>query len=173
MSNLLPLQYPLINGLRHDFSSIELKAAGQQFVGFKSLQHKRTRTRVKVRGAHPDPLGKTRGTNDYDCSLEMWKAEWYLLQVILDRLASSQNVPFGAVPGSGYGDAFFTITVLYFSVGMSTQKITISGNTVDEVDEDDQQGADPLVVKLVTNPLKIIYNDLDDVGSVLQAPPTT
>lgn len=168
-----PIAYPFINGNRHDFSSIELKAASQLFVGFKGIAFKRTRTRVKLRGNHPDPLGKTRGTNDYDCSLEMYIAEWFLLQTLLDRLAATQGIPSGTAPGSGYGDAFFLITVQFFSEGFDPQKRTIFGNTLDEVDEDEQQGADPLTVKLVTNPLKIIWNDLDDLGTTLQAPPTT
>ncbi len=36
-------QYPLVNGVRHSFTSIELKLAGQIFVGFSSIKYSRKR----------------------------------------------------------------------------------------------------------------------------------
>lgn len=166
--------YPLINGERHDFTSIELKIAGQIFVGFKSINYKRTRTRTKLWGNSPDPIGKTRGTNDYTCDFELYFAEWKLLKEILKKAAKAKpGIISGTSPGSGYGDVFFQIIVTYGSSQFDTQTDTINGNTADEVEGSQSQGADPLFRKVGTNPLKIIEDGDDDLGTALQAPPTT
>lgn len=168
------IAYPLINGTRHDFTSIELKVAGQIFVGFKSINYKRTRTRTMVMGNSPDPIAKTEGTNAYSCDFEMYLAEWKLLKSILKKLAASQSgVVSGVSPGSGYGDVLFQIVVTYGSSAFDTTTDVINGCSADEVEASQAQGPDPLSRKVTVNPLKVIEDGDDDLGTVLQAPPTT
>ena len=145
-----PIQYPLINGVRHSFSSIELKIAGQIFTGFKSANYSRKRSRTMVRGNHPDPLGKTRGTNEYSADVEMFLAEFNLLQATIQAVTA------------GYGDVFFTVTVTYSENGFDTLVDEITGCTLDSTDASNSQGTDPTVRKFELNPIKIKFNGLDD-----------
>lgn len=144
-----PIQYPLVNGVRHSFASIELKLKNQIFIGFKSINYSRTRTRALVRGNHPDPLGKTIGENEYSADVELYLAEWNLFQSQL---------------GEGYGDVFFQVLVTYSANGFDTIQDVINGCTVDSLEASNSQGPDPTVRKFDMKPLKILYNGEDDVA---------
>ena len=142
------IQYPLINGVRHSFSSIELNLAGLIFVGFKSINYTRTRSRTMVYGNHPDPIGKTQGTNEYKSDCELYFAEFTLFQAEL---------------GPGYGDVPFVLLVTYTSNGFDTVQDTISGCTLDSTEASNSQGTDPTTRKFELNPIKILFNGLEDL----------
>lgn len=144
-----PISYPLVNGVRHDFSSIELKLNGQIFVGFKSINYSRTRSRTMVYGNSPDPIGKTKGTNEYAADVEIYLAEWNAFQ---DSL------------GEGYGDTLFQVLVTYSNDGFDTIQDVIRGCTIDGLEVSQSQGADPLSRKFEMSPLKILFNGLDDLA---------
>ncbi len=159
-----PLAYQLLNGVRHGWSSVEAKfgaPVNQVNIAFKSLNYKRTRTREMLRGNHPDPLGKTRGTNEYTADCEMPLAEANLL---ISQLQASV----GGV--GGWGDVFFDLVVSYTENGFDTITHTIKGCTLDEVDASMSEGAGPLMRKFVLNPLKILDALGDDLAVPLQAP---
>ena len=155
----LPLVYPLINGSLFSWSSVEFKPNGIPFRGFKSINYKRTRDRPKVWGNHPDPLGKVVGKNDYTCDAEIYLAEWLVLLTSL------------SLQGPGWGDQFFPIFVSYKQNAFTTIQDVILGATVDEVDASQQEGTDPLVRKVTFNPVKILFNGIDDVQVPLVVPP--
>lgn len=148
-----PIQYPLINGVRHSFASIELKLASLIYVGFKSINYSRTRSRGKAMGNHPDPLGKTRGTNEYSADVELYLAEWNLFQQSL---------------GPGYGDVLFQVLVTYSENGFDTIVDTINGCSIDSTDAQNAQGSDPSVRKVDLSPLKILFNGADDLATPLK-----
>lgn len=148
----MPIPYPIINGARQSFASVELNMNGIVFTGFKSVTYKRTRTRSIVHGNNPDPIGKTTGVNAYSCEIEVYIAEYNFFQAQL---------------GAGYGDIFFPIYVTYTTNGFDTIQDLIVGNTIDEVDAQASQGPDPLVRKIQTNPLKIYFNGVDDNATPL------
>lgn len=152
-----PIAYPLINGVRHSFASIELKLNGQIFIGFKSINYTRTRSRSLVRGNSPDPLGKTQGDNDYSADFELYLAEWNLFQSQL---------------GPGYGDKFYQILATYSANGFDTIQDVINGCTVDSTEASQSQGPDPLVRKFDAKPLKILFNGIDDLATPLAGTPT-
>jgi hypothetical protein len=149
------LAYPLINGVRHGFSSIELKMNGLIFVGFKSINYSRTRSRGLVKGNSPDPIAKTRGENEYKADCEIYLAEWNLFQAQL---------------GDGYGDKPFTVLVTYGENGFDTIVDELLGCNVDSLDASNGQGSDPLVRKIDLGPLKILFNGKDDLEFPLKAP---
>lgn len=152
-----PIPYPLINGVRHSFASIELKLKDQVFSGFKSINYSRTRSRSMVRGNSPDPIGKTTGTNEYSADCELYLAEWNLFQELLG--------------GDGYGDAFFNILVTYSANGFDPIADEINGCTLDSTDASNSQGDDPTVRKFDLNPIKIKFNGKDDLAFPLAPPP--
>ncbi len=152
-----PIAMPLVNGVRHGFTSIELKLAGQVFVGFKSINYSRKRTRTMVRGNHPDPIAKTRGENEYTADCELYLAEWNLFQSLLG--------------GDGYGDKQFTVRVTYGENGFDTITDEILGCTMDTTDASNGQGPDPTVRKVEMSPLKILFNGFEDLEFPLEPPP--
>lgn len=151
-----PIQYPLVNGVRHSFASIELKVAGQIFIGFKEVNYSRTRTRAEVRGNHSDPLGKTIGENAYSADITFLLAEFNQLCALL---------------GAGYGDVFFTCTVTYSANGFDTIQDVITGGTIDTTEASNAQGPDPTVRKVDLKPLKILFNGVDDLAVPLTGVP--
>ena len=144
-----PIQYPNVNGVRHSFASIELKLAGQVFIGFKSIEYTRTRERGIVQGNHPDPLGKTRGKNTYKGSVELYLAEWNVFQKQL---------------GAGYGDKLFSLLVTYGENGFDTITDEINGCSMDSTEGGGSEGTDPSTRKFDLSPLKILFDGIDDVA---------
>jgi hypothetical protein len=159
MANLPTLQYPLIQGVRHGYSSIELNfqiPGGKKVQVFaKNINYSRKRTRALVRGNHPDPIAKTRGENEYTADIELFFAEWLLLKRSLEI---------------GWGDISFTVIVTYGENGFDTVSDQILGCTMDSVEASQSQGSDPLTRKFELNPLKIIFDDEDDLAAPLQPP---
>jgi len=151
-----PVAYPLVQGVRHGFSSIELKIAGQIFVGFKSINYSRKRSRSMVRGNHPDPLAKTRGENEYSADCELYLAEWLLFKELL---------------GAGYGDVQFSIFVTYGENGFDTTTDELIGCTMDTTEASNAQGPDALVRKVELSTLKILFGGVEDLEFGLTAPP--
>jgi hypothetical protein len=150
----------LIRGFRHGFASITLVFAldsGKKIQMFcKSINYGRTRSRGLVRGNHPDPIAKTRGENEYKCSVEMALAEYRLLVAEI---------------GPGYGDLFFDTLVTYGEDGFTTVTDTILGCTIDDDDASNSQGPDPLMRKLDLAPLKILMAGVDDLEVPMVSPP--
>jgi hypothetical protein len=151
------LTVPLVNGCRHSFASIELKLAGQIFLGFKSINYSRTRSRGEVRGAHPDPIAKTRGENAYTADCELFLAEF---MAFLAVVCGSDDI-------SGYGDIAFDVTVTYSEDGFTTIVDEIIGCHVDTTEASNGQGTDPTVRKVDLGPLKVRFNRKDDLKTPL------
>lgn len=148
-----PIPYPLVNGARHSFASVELKLFGTIFLGFKSITYSRKRSRTKVYGAHPDPIGKTRGKNEYDASCELYVAEF---KVLVQQL------------GTGYGDIFGDIFVTYSENGFDTIQDVIRGVTIDSSEAEASEGTDPLTRKIDLSPLKILFDATEDLAVPLR-----
>lgn len=143
-----PIAVPLVNGYRFSFASITLRVKDTKIVGFKSIEYDRERSREKVRGNHPDPIGKTRGENEYNASLELYRAEFDLIRAQL---------------GPGYGDVVFDVFVAYGETGFDTVTDEILGCTLDTSSGGGSQGPDALTVTCDLNPLKIRFGGEDDV----------
>ena len=147
-----PIQYPLINGTRHSFASIELTLGSLIFVGFRAVNYKRSRGRTTVYGSSPDPLGKTRGVNEYTADCELYLAEWNAFQADI---------------GAGYGDEAFQVLVTYTENGFDSIIDTLIGCTMDSTEASNSQGSDPTVRKFDLNPIKILFNGIEDLAQPL------
>lgn len=158
-----PLQYPLVNGSRHSWASVEVKVAGQIYYA-TAANYSRKRNRTMVRENHPDPTGKTRGSNDYSADIEMLLAEYNLLQAALISQAQQQNL------NGGYGDVFFQVVVSYSENGLDTVTDTINGCTMDSTEASNAEGTDPTKRKFELSPLKILFGGQDDLSTPLKAP---
>lgn len=156
-----PIQYPLLNGVRHSFASVEFKFNGLIFVGIASMNYSRTRSRGLIRGNHPDPMGKTIGENEYSADCELYLAEWNQFQASLGNA------------GKGYGDALFTATAVHSANGFDMITDTLLGCTMDSTEASLAKGTDGLSRKLQLSPLKILFNGLDDLAVPLAGPAQT
>jgi hypothetical protein len=158
------IQYPLVNGVRHSFASIEAKIAGQIYL-VTGVNYSRKRSRTMVRANHPDPVGKTQGSNEYSCDIELLLAEFNALQAALIAQANAANL------NGGYGNLPFQIVVQYTENGLDTVTDTILGCTFDSTESSNAEGTDATKRKVELNPLKILFNGQDDLATPLQAPP--
>lgn len=159
-----PIQYPLVNGVRHSWASIELKV-GNQIYYATAVNYSRKRNRTMVRQNHPDPVGKTRGANEYSADLELLLAEFNGLQAALITQANSSG------NNGGYGDVFFSVVVSYTESGLDTVTDTILGCTLDSTEASNTEGTDPSKRKTDLAPLKILFAGQDDLSNPLKAPP--
>lgn len=158
-----PIPYPLIGGYRQSFVSTEVvfaqpalgsTSAGQALAlslrGYKSIKYSRKRTRAVVRGNHPDPLGKTRGENEYECEVEYLIAEYNAIQNAIQSLQA------------GYGDVFFSLVITHAEPGLDAVTDSVLGCTIDTTENDSAQGPDPTMRKMSFSPLKVLFNGVDD-----------
>lgn len=153
MATTIP--YPLINGYRHSFSSIKLQIARLTIIGFKSISYDRSRSRTMVYGNSADPIGKTRGKNEYKMEAELYLAEYNFLMQSL---------------GNGYGDQFFQVFVDADEDGSDIVHDVATGCTLDSSEAGGSEGTDPLVRKVTFNPIKILFGGRDDMGRPLLPP---
>ena len=126
------MNYPLINGYRHSFASIELNVNGRRIVGFAALNYSDSVERGKVRGNHPVALGMTRGDYDAEASLTLYNEEW-------DELATAL--------GDGLYDAVFDITATFADDNAPTVTDKIIGCRFKKIGKSNSQGTDGTTVE--------------------------
>lgn len=168
------IAYPQTVGVRHSWASIEIKFAAQTGTSASTgggptiyctkAKYSRKRNRTLLRVNHPDPVAKTRGSNEYAGEIEMPLAEFNLLQYTLIQLANAQGL------NGGYGDVTFSVVVNYSENGLDTITDTLLGCTMDSTDADNAEGTDPTKRVFDCAPLKILFNSQDDLATPLQAP---
>ncbi len=159
MANFPPIQVPLISGVVWSFQHITTTIAGLEFTGgFKSIDYSRKRTREDVESNSSDPVGKTQGTNKYECKVEMYLAWWYaVIQTITENF------------GDGYGDQPFSVQVAYNNNGFAPFIDTIQNCTFDSTEASQAAGTGALTRMVDFSPTKILFNGLDDLANPLQA----
>lgn len=161
VAQITPIQVPLTNGVVRSFGHARLQIAGLEFTGgFKSIKRSRKRSREFVRSNSPDPVGKTLGENEYECSCVMY-LDWYYNTIA----TINQNL------GPGYADQPFTIFISYVGVGLVPYTDTVLNCTFDEDTGDDTQGIAALSREVNFHPTKILFNGLEDLADPLVAPP--
>lgn len=159
-----PLNYPMVNGYRYSWVSIEVKVAGQIFYA-TAVNYSRKRNRAVVRANHPDPIAKTRGSNEYAADIEMLLSEFNALQATLINVANQQGL------NGGYGDVFFQTIVMFGETSLDTITDTINGCTMDSTESSNAEGTDASKRKFEMSPLKILFGGQDDLAVPLVAPP--
>lgn len=153
-----PIQVPLINGAIYSFAHITLDIAGLSFTGgFKSIKYSRKRSREIVYSNSPDPVGKTLGQNEYQCSAELYLAWW---------LATLRTIQ--ANLGPGYGDFSFSVFVAYNATGFDPFQDEIQNCTFDSTEADQSAGTTALTRTVEFNPTKILFDDEDDLANPLR-----
>lgn len=147
--------YPLINGLRADWSSISVDIGGGllKTIGIKELSYKHTLEPGEVRGTHPQVLGHTLGTYSTEASMTLYLTEY---NELVQRL------------GDGYLARVFDIVVNYSPKKgdpVLTDKLTgcrIKGN-----DKSHSQSNEALVVKIDLFVMALVENGKKPLPNML------
>lgn len=150
----MPLQYPLINGHRFDFSSVEISAGARLFNGVKSLKYSQTLEPGKVRGNRSQVIGRTRGPLDSDGSIELYRLEF---QELIATLAALR-------PGVGYMEAAFDITVTYAEAGSTVIQDVLQGCRIKKHENNGQEGGDALTVACDLDIMMVLPGGVAPIG---------
>lgn len=138
--------YPLINGVRYDFSSIEvvLDPIGRKTIGVQALSYKNALKPGIVRGTSARKNGRTRGQHEPDASITMYKEE---ADALIDEL------------GDGYGEVPFDIVVNFADEGQPLSTTVIVGARIVDDGEDFKEGSDALMTKFDLDVMDILKNN--------------
>jgi hypothetical protein len=141
-----PIQYPLINGVRYDYSAISYGSsafAGLPMVGITEIEYSQELAGGDVRGTLPQQMGATRGQLKTDGSFTILLLEY-------DNLIQQLCVINGT-PGSGFMEARWDLLVQYQALVSGAPgpliQDTIRGMKLKKVNKAHKAGPDALVVK--------------------------
>lgn len=135
--------FPLINGRRFSFASLDCRVRGIPVVGIKELSYSDKLEPGAVRGTKAQSLGRTLGDYECDGSITIYREEFDALVAEL---------------GDGYGGIAFDITAHYADEGQPTSTDEVRGCRIKNVENNPSQGTDPLEVKLDLDVMYILRN---------------
>ena len=141
-----PVQYPFVNGVYHAFASVEFKWNGVIYVGIKAINYDMQLVPTKVRGAHSEAIGRTRG--DLDANGDV---EFYLQQA--NQLINDL--------GNGYMERVLQATATYSENGLDTITDELIGIRIQQISDGHSQGVDALTKKFTLNIMKVKHNGFD------------
>ncbi len=144
--------YPLINGIRHEWSSVEIKLDGDVYIGVKEIKYSDSLKGTKIRGTHPKPLGRTRGEYDSEGSIVLWFAEAVLFRRKL---------------GKGYKEKSFDILVAYSEEGFETVVDELIGVRITKDEGGGSQSPDGLTISWDLDPMDVLWDGLDSLSTSL------
>ncbi len=147
------ISYPLIDGVRHEWSSVSIRCKGEEYLGVKSVSYDDDLKPTKLYGTHPKPIGRTRGQYNCQGSIEMYFAE---------------ARRFWSALGSGFKEVVFDVVVQYIEDGFDTITDGIIGCRITTAKGGGTQGADGLTIPMDLDPMNIIWNDLDSVMKTIE-----
>lgn len=104
--------FPLINGNRYDFSSVEVLVEGVPYRGIKAIDYEESLDGQKQWGTSARPLGRTRGKYDAKASLEIFVEDAVVLRQVL-----------AGASGGGWGEAIFTVVIAYAELAVSPPNV--------------------------------------------------
>ena len=141
--------YPLINGHRYSWASIELGVAGDLTRGFKSINYSDGLEPGKVPGTDPSAIGRTRGKHTAEGSVEMYRTE---AQNLIEKI------------GDGFYEVAWDITVCYREPGLPIITDSIRGVRLKKTNADNSDGSDASSLKFDPDIiLPILWNGIAGV----------
>lgn len=146
---ILPLlQYPLVNGHRYDYTSIEINLGGVLFSGIKSINYKHSLDPGLVRGTRAQVVGRTRGQYEAEGSIEFYKNEYdaFIAQLMLLN------------PNFGYLEQSFDADIHYSEPLQTVITDRCVGCRLKNADHSPAEGNDPITVSCDLSILYIIEN---------------
>jgi hypothetical protein len=143
--------FVLVNGVRHDHSSLDIKLDGQSVVGVKSIDYSDSLDPGKVYGTAAQKLAHTRGQYDAEASVELWR---YEADAFAARLVQRS-------PGVGLYEIVWDIVVnILPEGGGSIVTDTIRGCRIKKPQRTSSQGNEGLAIKLDLAPMYVMWNGI-------------
>lgn len=143
----MPLSYPMVNGNRFDFSSVQLTVpdVNRVFEGVKSVGYSDELNPGKLRGNRAQVVGRTRGQYEASANVEMYKSE---------------ADAFLAALGPGYMERSFTVTVAFSEPATPDLVVVdvIQGCRIKKVEDSASEGEEAIAVKFDLDVLMILRN---------------
>ena len=146
------IQYPLINGHRFSFASLEIIMNGIPQLGVKSLNYSDELMPGEIYGTAPQKLGQTRGKQKTTFDFEMYLLEWEVLRSSL------------GLGGLGYGETYWTCQVTFAEIGQPIKVDLINGIRVNKVESSNSDGTDGSFVKISCSAFRLLQNSKDTIA---------
>jgi hypothetical protein len=144
-----------INGVVHDFSSVEISINGDIYHGVTEINYSTKLSPQKVYGSHSEALGRTRGKREDSCDLTIYEYVW---KEMLDKL------------GDGFMEKIFDIVVIYAEEkDAPLVEDKIKHCRISEIAQSPKEGDEPVKVKLTIDVMRIVYNDKEVLEKPLPA----
>lgn len=151
------MQYPLINGKRYSFSSIDFRIGFISVLGISEISYSSSIEPGVVRGTHPQILGYTKGEYSCEASISIYKEEW-----------NEAIAPLALLGGGGILEAIIpAITVTYAEQGNATWTDVLIGCRISSIEDSVSSGTDPATVTVSLMPLYIEYNGVKPMAKML------
>ena len=145
--------YPLINGNKYDWSSVELDIGDAGiFTGVKEITFTHSLEPGVVRGTRAEMIGRTRGEYTAEGSMVVYAEEYSEIITAL---------------GDGYMEASFSITITYSDTNVPVQVNRLIGCRITNVEGGGSQGTDPLEVSLDLSIFRVETGGLNAVSGIL------
>lgn len=151
------LAYPLINGNRVSWSSVEIKVIGQRYIGVKNVSYGLELKPGDVVGTHIERIARTDGEQKTSGGMEMYKEE---ADVLIAALAA-----IGLPQLKGYMQVEFDV-IINFRVQsiLPISNVVMQNCRITKVDDSHSQGIDALTTKFDLDPMRILRNGLLPIG---------
>jgi hypothetical protein len=130
------IPYPLINGTKHDFTSIRAEINGIKIFGISAIDYTIAKPVSDVYGTSSMRLGRTRGQLKFTGSLTLYETEFAALTQSL------------AVVNEALMEKEFLIIVQYSDGGLPLITDQLIGCMITNIGHSHSQGNNALVVKL-------------------------
>lgn len=147
----MAIQYPLVRGFRHSWSSVEFRLAGDVTLGCTEINYSIKTDRSYVRGAGAIPLGQTLGNFTFEADLSILVAEFDQFMTLLGPQAMTQFWDIVVSYDAGIG--------LANGSPLAVVQDTIQQATITEISAAVSSGSsDGLVRKLTLMPSGLLLN---------------
>jgi hypothetical protein len=151
----MALAFPLVNGVRMEWSSVEIKLGGDIFLGVASIDYTEKLDPTMVYGTHPQPIGRTRGQYLAEGKIELYKSEALQLREKL---------------GAGYLETPFDVVVQYAEPGQDVVTDELIGARLKGLESSHSSGTDPLKESSDLSIMFIRRNGVQGLLNPLAAP---
>lgn len=148
--------YPLTNGVRHSWASVEIKLSDDIILGITEINYKDNLDPSVVRGAGPRPIAFTTGNYEADGDFTILLEEF---NTLLQKL------------GDGWKTQQFDIIVTYdeSKSGLSTIVDTLKGCRITSTEgSNSSSNSDPSLRKLPFKCLDILWNGVSSLPAQAQ-----
>lgn len=159
----MPLQFPLINGVRYSWSSVVVSVGPAQFIGVKSVNFNEKLDPATIHGTGQNILGTTAGMYSADGDIEFYQAESDLLVACLQLSA----VPVAGVSKGGWGNVPVTVAVQYIDDQQPTTTKTLTVRLVGRT-QGGSEGAESLTSKFTMLFLAPVISDGSTMVPLIQ-----